>query len=166
MTKKEIVQNVRRLIHEPSPAIWSNGDIDAFVAGAFRRIRTVDERLTKVRCPDLVNDNDSPKIPGAGDWDDLFVLFATARCFEQDRQNYPAVKYMNEFETKLNGFVNFLDDLSSEDWASTYDETDASAFNVTTNETDYVTDEYFKKTSATLDGRVIYTRPYDDIVVM
>jgi hypothetical protein len=145
MTKQEIVKNVRRLINEPSAAIWSNTDIDAFISGAFRRIRTIDKRLTTTRCPDLTGDLSVPAIPGNGDWDDLFVLFATARCFEQDRQNYPAVKYMNEFETKLNEFINFLDNLTSSDWASAYGETDTSVFDVTTNNTDYVTDEYFNK---------------------
>jgi len=166
MTRAEIVKDVRRLINEASPAIWLNADIYAFINGAFRRIRTIDKRLTVTRCPDLTLDASVPAIPGNGDWDDLFVLFAVARCFEQDRQNYPAVKYMNEFENKLNEYINFLDNLTSADWAAVYDETDTSAFDVTTNETDYVTDEYFAGSSVDIDGRVIYTRPYDDIVVV
>ena len=145
MTRLEIRAAVRRLINEPSPAIWSDADLYSFVDGAFRRIRTIDLRLTKTRCPDLVTDTDTPRIPGNGDWDDLFVLFATARCFEQDRQNYPAVKYMNEFETKLTDFINFLDDLSADDWAAQYGEENNGQFDVGTNENDYVKDVYFER---------------------
>jgi hypothetical protein len=91
------VSDTRRILKDDTENVWTTLDIKAFINEAISMIRkTIPEYFTDLTR--VTNDNDIIKIDE--DFENLIPLFASARCFEQDEQNYRAVKNMNEFEAR------------------------------------------------------------------
>lgn len=89
------VEDVRRVLNDDTENVWTNTTIKYYINNAISIIKnTVPEYFTtlvKVTTGDILIDSV---------YEELLVLFATARCLEQDEQDYRAAKQMNEFESR------------------------------------------------------------------
>lgn len=91
------ITDTRRHLKDTTENVWTDDDITYFINEAINIIR-------KVAVPyfddlvEVVNTSDTILIDN--EFKFLIPIFASARCFEQDEQNYRATKQMNEFESR------------------------------------------------------------------
>lgn len=130
--------DTRRHLKDDTENVWSNIDINAFVNEAILIIKnTVPLYFTTLL--EVSSDTDTITIDNV--YKKLISLFASARCFEQDEQNYRAVKNMNEFESRREEMkYEILDsDAYADILAQAQEDGDYTQ--------DYVIDVYFDSTS-------------------
>lgn len=126
--------DTRRHLKDATQNVWTDDDIQYFINESLLLIKsTLPEYFTtlhKVPNSDVL-DTTPNTIHIDEEYEHLIPLFASARCFEQDEQNYRATKQMNEFEArKAEMEIKILD-------------SDAYAAIIAALETDAVRDVYF-----------------------
>lgn len=97
------ITDTRRHLKDDTQNVWTDEDIKYFINEAISMIKkTIPEYFTALhRVPSSdVADTTPNTIHIEEEYENLIPLFASARCFEQDEQNYRAVKQMNEFEAR------------------------------------------------------------------
>ncbi|MDD3414886.1 MAG: hypothetical protein PHY47_12910 [Lachnospiraceae bacterium] len=91
------ITETRRHLNDSTESVWTDNDISEFINEGLMIIKaTIPEYFTDLeeaisKTDIIIIDNLYKKLP---------CLFAAARCFEQDEQNYRAVQKMNEFESR------------------------------------------------------------------
>lgn len=100
------IANIRRIINEKNPSLWSDPDIIAFYQEGVRRIKNGSKLLEGLTIP-INPQTDSCNIHD--DFSDIPEIFAASRCYEQDKQWNESATKMNEFETKRLEYFDWLD---------------------------------------------------------
>ena len=96
-TLQDAIIETRRYLKDNTESVWTDDDITAFINEALMLIKAdLPEFFTDLE--EVIEDSDEILLPNT--YKKLPCLFASARCFEQDEQNFRAVQKMNEFETR------------------------------------------------------------------
>jgi hypothetical protein len=129
------ITDVRRVLNDDTEDVWTDDDIIAYVNEAILIIKNT----IPIYFDTLVEIDDSADtIEIESVYKPLITLFASARCFEQDEQDYRGQKQMNEFESRR---VEMEDKILDSDAYQA--KLDAAILAGTVTE-DYVRDVYFE----------------------
>jgi hypothetical protein len=91
------ITDVRRVLNDDTNDVWNDGDIIAYLNEAILIIKNT-VPLYFDDLDEVTASTDTINIENV--YRPLVTLFATARCYEQDEQDYKAQKQMNEFESR------------------------------------------------------------------
>lgn len=131
-TLTKAITDTRIHLKDTTENVWTDNHITYFINEAICIMRKVavpyfSGLLEVSNLTDVINIDSDYKF--------LLPLFASARCFEQDEQNYRAVKQMNEFESRREEVENKI-----------FESDEYSAL-VASNESEGVADVYFDSTT-------------------
>lgn len=128
------ITDVRRVLNDDTTDVWTDDDIIAYVNESLLLIKnTIPEYFDTLVEVTLATDT----IIIDNVYRSLVTLFASARCLEQDEQDYKAQKQMNEFEARR---VEMEDKIYT---SVAYQTKLDAAIVAGTISTDYVKDVYF-----------------------
>ena len=117
-TQAQAVADTRRHLKDTTQNVWTDSDIKQFINDAIALIRKSVPLYFAALYPVPYDIEGTPSytINIDSDYELLIPIFASARCFEQDEQNYRAVQKMNEFESRKVDMVNEI--LDSDEYAA------------------------------------------------
>lgn len=102
-TLADAIVDTRRHLKDTTQNVWKDADVKAFINDAIRIVkRSIPSYFISLAPVSAITD----EINIDNDYAFILALFASARCFEQDEQNYRAVQKMNEFETRRTEMIN------------------------------------------------------------
>lgn len=106
MNRVDLRAAVRRYARDIKQNIFTNNDLNAFINEAIYRVSSVPE----LALIETLEDENAEVKYMPKNYQYLLGLYAAARAFEQDERHYQAVQKMNEFEYKLEEFVQKIQD--------------------------------------------------------
>ena len=138
-TQALAIIDTRRHLKDSTQNVWTDEDIKYFIDEAIGLIKNslplYFATLHKIEDVDPL-DVTPTAIHIKTDYEMLIPVFASARCFEQDEQNYRAVQKMNEFESRKVDMMNEI--LDSDEYAAILEAAGTSGI-------DAVKDVYFNE---------------------
>lgn len=121
-TQALAILDTRRHLKDSTQNVWTDADIKYFIDEAIALIKSTlplyFATLHKIADAEVA-DTTPTVIHIKTDYTMLISVFASARCFEQDEQNYRAVQKMNEFEARKIDMVNEI--LDSDEYAAMFE---------------------------------------------
>jgi len=118
-TQASAITDTRRHLKDATQNVWTDDDIRYFIDEVISLVKESVPLYFKAlhRIYDASPDDETPTVIHIdSDYEMLIPIFAAARCFEQDEQNYRAVQKMNEFESRKADMVEEI--LGSDKYAA------------------------------------------------
>jgi hypothetical protein len=144
MNNQKLQLRVRSLTRDLTSSIFRAIDVQDYLNEGIDRCTQVIPQLEGM--PYLSAPSDEPILLPAP-YHNLLAVYSASRCFFQDERHYQATTLMNEFESKLDELKGKID--SGEIVIKNADGTDVVVD--TTNQIDYVEDNYFQKRYSDVD---------------